>query len=726
MSNYSINLKSVYSCPADEIPKEIKLPDGWILSWHQRETYLALNDPQIDVVINTAITGDGKSLAADLAILFGEYLALKMYPTNELARDQEIQTKKYDRLFELEDNLRTNRLSGQDLETYAEQEGLKKKAALETKFGNSEILLTNPDIFHYLHRGAYLTPYDNPDLLWNKIDKRFDLLVFDEFHVFSAPQIASVINTMLLIRHTNRRKKFLFLSATPDRDFIDRLVHAGFRVKVIEPVAEKKYRFPTTQVEASELKKHNWREVSRQIKLNFIALESGSTSSEIWLKENSDRIIDLFIKHPGSKGAIILNSIAAVKRLVPYLAELLQPLSLTVGENTGLSGKEAKNQSLAADLVVGTSTIDVGVDFKINFLFFESADAGNFIQRLGRLGRHDSYEKDEEFIEFNNYIAYALVPNFLVERLFIKNSASLKIGQECDRVFFHQVIRDEYRQINDFRGYYSRWGGVQSLKLCFQLGHPNLKQAYGKGSQEAFRQDCETVFNTSFKKTIGRIKGWEKEWQELSGESGNPIVEDASSFRGVSCLQCGLYDLTETNEADRFKTYGLPGILSNLEIETITETEFDRLLAATSQKTNTPIPKSRFNYCLPKFMKLHRYRESRLNWRFTYQGDLKDIAQAYKVMVLTHIQVWQPENYWISQINKKLKKQALVSYVLPFPVAEIRNRLRLPMHFQIYPISDRNSIHGTVPYSIAFGQSALLIDTLAHWLKSKGAESWIV
>ena len=155
------------------------------------------------------------------------------------------------------------------------KKALRKKQLSKLAPISSEIILTNPDIFHYLHRGAYLTPYDNPDLLWNKIDKRFDLLVFDEFHVFSAPQIASAINTMLLIRHTNRRKKFLFLSATPDRDFIVRLVHAGFRVKVIEPVAEKKYRFPTTQAEASELKKHNWREVSRQIKLNFIALESG-------------------------------------------------------------------------------------------------------------------------------------------------------------------------------------------------------------------------------------------------------------------------------------------------------------------------------------------------------------------------------------------------------------------------------------------------------------------
>lgn len=741
MDIYSIKLKPIYSsCPASNIPKEIKLPDGWLLSWHQRETYLALNNPKVDVVINTAMTGDGKTLAGDLDVIFGDSLALKMYPTNELARDQELSAREYLKQFKLKDKPRINRLSGQDLEIYAEQEGIKKKTAIKTRADQSEIILTNPDIFHYLHRGAYLTTYDNPDLLWNKIDKRFDLFVFDEFHVFSAPQIASVINTMLLIRHTNRRKKFLFLSATPDRDFIDRLIQAGFKTKVIDPIAENKYRFPTTQAEASELKKHNWREVSRQIKLNFIALESGSTrtshvleetsrtvssSSETWLKENSDRILELFTKHPGSKGAIILNSIAAVKRLVSYFAELLKPLSLIVGENTGLSGQEAKNQSLAADLVIGTSTIDVGVDFKINFLFFESADAGNFIQRLGRLGRHDGYEKDGEFIEFNNYIAYALVPNFLVERLFLKDSASLQVEQEYDRVFFHQVMRDEYRQINDFCGYYSRWGAIQSVKLCFQLGHPNIKARY-QSDLERLQQDCETVFNTSLKKTVGKIKGWEKEWKELSNNrSGNPIAEDASSFRGVSYLQCGLYDLTETNEADHFKTYGLPGILSNLEIETITKAEFDRLLAATSKKINTPIPKSRFNYCLG-FMKLHCYREERLNWNFTYQGDLKDIAEAYKVMVLTNIQVWQPENYWISQISKQLKKQALVSYVLPFPVAEIKNRLRLPMHFQIYPISDRTSVHGTIPYSIAFGQSALLIDTLAHWLKSKGGESWII
>lgn len=735
MPNYSLKLKSIYSCPADKILPEITLPKNWNLAWHQYETYLTLKDPEIDVVINTAMTGDGKSLAGDLGSLIDEVKSLKMYPTNELARDQEAQAKKYSRQFKLENNPRVNRLSGQDLEIYAEQENIRKKTAIKTRTDNSEILLTNPDIFHYLHRGAYLAPFENPDSLWNKIDKDLDLFVFDEFHIFSAPQIASVLNTMLLIRHTNRSKKFLFLSATPDPELIDRLIKANFRVKVIDPVAEKKYQFPVTTAESKKLKQAGWREVSRQIKLNFISLESGSVSSETWLKNNSDRIIDLFTQHPGSKGAIILNSIAAVKRLVPFFRELLTPLGLNVGENTGLSGKKTKNKSLAADLVIGTSTIDVGVDFKINFLFFESADAGNFIQRLGRLGRHDGYEKDSKWIKFENFIAYALVPNFLTERLFCGESAPLDNDLECDReattsvdrVFFHQVIREQYLKINDFRGYYSRWGTVQSVNLCYHLGHPRLKQTYA-GSQLALQKDCEKVFNTSLKKTVGRINSWRNEWRELKQDpkaSGNPIAEDASSFRGVSSLQCGLYDLTESNEAERFKTYGLPGILSNLEIEPITKVEFDLLLNAAINNTQTPIAKSRFNYCLG-FMKLKQYRESRLNWNFVYNGDLEPIASAYKVMVLANIQVWQPDNYWVSQINKQLKKKTLVSYVLPFPVAEIRNRLRLPMHFQIYPISDRTSVQGTTPYSIAFGQSALLIDTLAHWLKNKGDEAWIV
>ena len=439
------------------------------------------------------MTGDGKSLAAFLSTLQDEKNAIALYPTNELARDQESQIKNYINLFQPELEPRVNRLSSAELELYAEQEKLKKASAIESRSKNSDILITNPDLLHYLHRKAYLSPYDNPDKLWNRIDKNFDFFIFDEFHVFSAPQIASVINTMLLIRHTNRNKKFLFLSATPDEQLIEKLKKAQFTYQQIDPIQAKKYQFPTTKAESEKLQSQHWRQVSREISLEFIPLESAFSASETWLKENKELILDRFIIPPSppleggnmissnlssktgemippnppserggnmtsqrfckTKGAVILNSIAAVKRLVPISQELFHPYGLTVGENTGLSGQQTKLASLETDLVFGTSTIDIGVDFKINFLIFESSDTGNFIQRLGRLGRHNSFQRNGETIPFDQFTAYALVPKFLVERLFETTSPPLQVNQRYDRPQFNEVIRENYRKINNFQGY---------------------------------------------------------------------------------------------------------------------------------------------------------------------------------------------------------------------------------------------------------------------------------
>ncbi|MHC5830789.1 MAG: type I-D CRISPR-associated helicase Cas3', partial [Nostoc sp.] len=107
-------------------------------------------------------------------------------------------------------------------------------------------------------------------------------------------------------------------------------------------------------------------------------------------------------------------------------------------------------------------------------------------------------------------------------------------------------------------------------------------------SRDKFQEACEQLFETSLKFAAGRVSGWAKDWQALSGKSGNPIAEDAASFRGSSPLQCGLYDLTEENEADRFKTYDLPGILGNLEIEMWTEAAFIRTLKETAERTGQP------------------------------------------------------------------------------------------------------------------------------------------
>src|SRR5947209_3673489 len=55
---------------------------------HQVETFEAFNDPEVDVIFNTAMTGDGKSLGGYLPVFEERKRVIAMYPTNELIQDQ--------------------------------------------------------------------------------------------------------------------------------------------------------------------------------------------------------------------------------------------------------------------------------------------------------------------------------------------------------------------------------------------------------------------------------------------------------------------------------------------------------------------------------------------------------------------------------------------------------------------------------------------------------------
>src|SRR6266567_5029384 len=68
---------------------------------HQIETYEAFNDPDIDVIFNTAMTGDGKSLAAYLPAFKDNKQIIAIYPTNELIQDQHGSLPKYQKDLEI-------------------------------------------------------------------------------------------------------------------------------------------------------------------------------------------------------------------------------------------------------------------------------------------------------------------------------------------------------------------------------------------------------------------------------------------------------------------------------------------------------------------------------------------------------------------------------------------------------------------------------------------------
>src|SRR5215831_3626439 len=78
-----LHIQPVYS----ELHRALKI-GGVQLHKHQVETLEAFRDPDVDVIFNTAMTGDGKSLAAYLPAFQDQWHVIAMYPTNELIRDQ--------------------------------------------------------------------------------------------------------------------------------------------------------------------------------------------------------------------------------------------------------------------------------------------------------------------------------------------------------------------------------------------------------------------------------------------------------------------------------------------------------------------------------------------------------------------------------------------------------------------------------------------------------------
>lgn len=708
MNQYSVVLKPVYSCPTEENLEGVDLPEGWTLSWHQAETFKALSNPEIDIVFNTAMTGDGKSLAAYLKAMTGRNYTLAMYPTNELARDQERQVESYKTQFQPKDyDPDIFRLTGAILEDLVEAKNLSsKQQGILYAIENAEILLTNPDIFHYIHSFRYLRRSsknpnrgDNADKIFRKIDELYKIFIFDEFHILPSPQVTSILNSILLMRHTTANKKFLFLSATPNESLLDFLHRVDLKFRVINPVDENKYCF------SLDSDKENWRAISQSITLTFPSeLEPKAKASYQWLVNNAEStILQFFLDYPGSKGAIILNSIASVYKLSGLLKPLFSENNLQVLTNTSLTGKTERSQSLAqADLLIGTSTIDVGVDFKINFLVFEASDSGNFIQRFGRLGRHPDFLP-------RPYQAYALIPNFLVSRLF-GEEGSLKDTEECNRISFNQAICDNWSFINQFESYPQRWGSVQSWYVWNELSRDHMKKVY-LDAAENFKTDTEKVFQFDMLKKKGQV-------HHCIQHKKKKVIAEALSFRGSSQLDCAIYDAMNPDEPEpeRFKTYHLPGLLSNFVFETMDKDDFLQRVQASG------LPQRRFQDAL-YYLKLKDYREVRENWYFYYaQDDFDRIKQSNRVQVLKKLEL---EGTAIpTGLRRAISRRGLVCCISEHDRTTLRVKYGLPMQFQAYGLSDRID-DPKPPYTIAFGQSALMLETLIWYQKPRESIAWI-
>lgn len=421
-------------------------------------------------------------------------------------------------------------------------------------------------------------------------------------------------------------------------------------------------------------------------------------TAEEWVKEHLENtLLKFFLEHkPSAKGAIIVNSVASAQRLVAQLRPLFAFHGLSVEPNTGFDALDRRRASYKADLLVGTSTIDVGVDFQINFLVFESRDAGTFLQRLGRLGRHDGFERDGELHQFHTFEAHALLPGWLHERLFQAEAGvvpPLAEGLEIDRERLSQIIRDAFPPVATFERYGKVWGGLQAAQVIKGLYHPTIKGQYS-GTRERLAERYGKTLKVSLKRELARLIDLQK--------TAPAILEEARSFRGGGDLLCGVLDETEAGSS-QVKKYELFGLLANFKLDPLEKDEFSHEVEKWRLPRRAYKPEE-----LAGYFRVSGVRPERSDVRVILNEDIADwgLNEFGVAQVVEHIEVDAAQVPELNRLNGALRRRKLVALLCLLHPAELARRLRLPWPFPLHRFCSRDGSEG----SIAFGRQALLLE----------------
>jgi CRISPR-associated helicase Cas3 len=413
----------------------------------------ALNEQQTRCIFLVTPTGSGKTLASFAYSIKHGIPALGVYPTNELIRDQErALAGEYERIQGGQDWVL--RVDSRALDDWGLEFNEPAHAeTLEKLLNWRRVILTNPDILYYIAFGRYPERSDR----WGQRQRLFTLLgstyrlwVFDEFHLYNVKQMADVAFLIGALQAINPGigRVFVFASATPDLEIIDHVrdrLHLSMDIIQADPVLAGTGRTVTHPVHLILLPAdlEHWRGVDS-------------------LLSQAAFVDDFLTRYPQARVVTILDSVAGAIRLAASWRERYP--DRPVGEVHGFSSEAQRTQALRQPITVGTSTIEVGIDFKDeaekDLLIFEARTASQFVQRLGRIGRHQKTQNIPNW-------SIALVPEYVFHALSIMlNSSSYPLSREA----FSNQLAEAYRVPETFRRYLIRHAPVEiaEAKVFFQ------------------------------------------------------------------------------------------------------------------------------------------------------------------------------------------------------------------------------------------------------------------
>ena len=360
-------------------PHQVAMWEGW---------------DQHPAMLLTAKTGTGKTRAAMLPVLKRREGAVAVYPTNELLRDQVRAVAKFATVEGIEPLVWLPEMwhASDRAELYSRADHV-----LIPVDGN--LLDQWQDVMHCKSRGETLRRlfdpdkpkiiFTNPDILFLILGlryhaepfealRRYETLILDEFHLYQGVELAHALAMVALARGFGIFRRLVLLSATP---------HPQVRLLLDRAIS------PT--VIDSHIETHSASGCSRtavhSVEVEPIQLTGGDPvevllSRIVDLRPELERLRSDIPDEDYLPAVVIVNSVLNAIRLEDRLVESGFPRN-TLAIIRGLSHRAIRD-TRAKLLALGTSAIEVGMDFRCDYLLFEALEAASFLQRFGRVGRH--------------------------------------------------------------------------------------------------------------------------------------------------------------------------------------------------------------------------------------------------------------------------------------------------------------------------------------------------
>lgn len=546
-----------------------------------------------------APTGAGKTLCADFPVIYLKNhkksrvkKELKIYPTNELIKDQErsltdllnkhikgdkknVKTLFSDEITELQYEIE-------------QQKGgkVKRYEVIKNIISDADMVLTNPDIYFLISFGIYSSYLVGEKSLqfdfWTDFFNNFNYIVFDEFHLYDFKQKGEILLSLLILGNffEESRKPFfaVFMSATPyGHEFIRyHLKKAGFEIKEINFWDEEDDK---EDVEGE----YETRTITGPVELNLIGKNLYTAEDYEYIKEILDEKKLISKVKDGKKLLICSENAGAILEISDDIKERLKQIEKDGSSKLQLAiiyGYEKRGE-ISSDIVVGTiGAIGQGIDFSgkslKSILVGTARSSGSFTQVLGRIGRGD--DKLSE--------AYMIVPDYVVEKL---HQIGLHNQMEMEKKEFFEKIAEAYQERNLEQLYenfykkslspflsklikmYREYGEGESKELCEKI----IKDIWWGEDKEIKIEEIEKEVNNiiqGFQKEIKEVEGIDinlKDFPECVFES--EYLKRFYNFRGASIL-CGI--IRERDGKKDYTFYDALWVVKNLDVEVINEKDF--------------------------------------------------------------------------------------------------------------------------------------------------------